>query len=54
MSWAQLLNIVRENRGDAARVQQDPPVAYPIDGAILVIRADGIRNCPIGNYRWPR
>ena len=51
MSWEQLTGILQENRG-YARQAMDPPVACPIDGDLLEIRADGGRNCPMGNYRW--
>jgi len=54
MSWEQLQAILKENRADATRRATEPPVACPIDGTLLVVRADGVRNCPMGNYRWPR
>ena len=52
MSWMQLQALIRENREGAQREAADPPVACPIDGALLDIRADGTRNCPAGNFRW--
>lgn len=52
MSWAQLLGMLRENRDSKAEAQDAPPDACPIDGALLHIRSDGVRNCPLGNYRW--
>lgn len=51
MSWEQLLNILKENREEARRQDAEPPVACPYDGEILDVR-DGVRNCPMGNYRW--
>ena len=52
MSWEQLQDILQENRTDRRIYASEPPVACPIDGAILEIYARGIRNCPMGNYRW--
>ena len=54
MSWWQLKNISDEAREERARTANEPPVACPIDGAILDVGPNGIRNCPMGNYRWPR
>ena len=53
MSWEQYQEIIRQNRIDATRLADKPPVACPIDGTVLVIRGDGVRNCPFGNFRWP-
>ena len=52
MGWEQLHTIIKENREEAQREAVDPPVACPIDGELLDIRADGTRNCKLGNYRW--
>lgn len=52
MSWEQLQDIVQENRTNRRIEDREPPVACPIDGAILDIHAKGQRNCPMGNYRW--
>ena len=52
MSWQQLLDI--KHRAEEARrlAQTSPPVACPVDGLVLDVRPDGIRNCPAGNYTW--
>lgn len=52
MSWEQLLDIQNQSRDDARREAGEPPIACPIDGTILDIRGDGVRNCPMGNFRW--
>lgn len=52
MSWATLHQIVKANRAEAERAEAQPPEDCPVDGALLDIRADGVRNCPYGNYRW--
>ena len=53
MSWRQLQDIMAQNRQLQQTDQQQPPVACPIDGAILEVGRDGqVRNCPLGNYRW--
>lgn len=30
----------------------EPPIACPIDGELLEINSNNVRNCPLGNYRW--
>lgn len=52
MGWEQLKTILQENRQIKAQEQREPPVACPIDGSLLDIRPDGVRNCPAGNFRW--
>ena len=52
MSWEQLQAILQENRQTRNTVDITPPVACPIDGSILEIGPRGIRNCPLGNFRW--
>ena len=52
MSWEQLQGILRENRTVKGIEDARPPVACPVDGAILDINPRGHRNCPMGNYRW--
>ena len=53
MGWEQLKSIADQNREQALLDEQEPPVACPIDGAILEVAADGhIRSCPLGNYKW--
>ena len=51
MSWQTLIDIQRENREERERVARTAPVSCPIDGTPLEER-DGVRNCPMGNYRW--
>ena len=53
MGWEQLKAILDENRQRRDRLASEPPIACPIDGSILVVRGDGVRNCPMGNFRWP-
>jgi hypothetical protein len=52
MSWEQLQDVLQENRTNRRIEAGEPPVACPFDGAILEIHARGVRNCPMGNYRW--
>ena len=52
MSWEQLQAILQENRQTGNTADITPPVACPIDGSILEIGPRGIRNCPLGNFRW--
>lgn len=52
MGWEQLTDILQQNRREAEMHLADPPVACPFDGEPLDIRADGVRNCPLGNYTW--
>ena len=54
MPWEQLTAIKIENRELQREHEQDPPVACPIDGSILDVHPDGRRNCPMGNYQYPR
>lgn len=51
MSWEQLGETQKINRQERQRDRQEPPLACPIDGELLDVR-DGIRNCPMGNFRW--
>jgi hypothetical protein len=52
MSWEQLKNTFNQNR-QAKRMEATAGVeACPIDGEVLVVRADGIRSCPLGNFTW--
>jgi len=54
VSWYQLLDILAENRQNYEDWRNTPPVACPIDGAILETGVNGDLNCPAGNYRYPR
>ena len=51
MSWQQLLDI-RNRAEDDRRDQSGPPTACPVDGHVLDVRPDGVRNCPAGNFTW--
>ena len=53
MSWNDLLVMSQENRRQAAEASSKPPTVCPIDGDILDVKADGTRNCPMGNFKWP-
>lgn len=50
--FEELLAIRRENRRLEEEAARRPPVECPIDGTPLDVRPDGVRNCPMGNYRW--
>jgi hypothetical protein len=52
MSWDQLKTIIDTNREIREQEANEPPTACPIDGSPLEIRSDGVRNCPMGNFRW--
>jgi hypothetical protein len=52
MSWYGLLAILRQQKTEKETWEREPPVACPIDGAILQIHRDGRRRCPLGNYEW--
>ena len=52
MSWAQLTAIRKQASDDRREAQGRPPISCPIDGHVLDIRSDGVRNCPQGNYYW--
>ena len=51
MGWNQLQSITDENREINKRESREPPIACPIDGTRLDEKS-GVRNCPMGNYRW--
>ena len=52
MGWEQLNALLKENREQTQREMPEPPVSCPIDGALLDVKPDGARNCPMGNFRW--
>lgn len=52
MGWEQLNAMIKENRAQAQRDTNEPPIACPIDGALLDVNQNGIRSCPLGNFRW--
>ena len=51
MSWQQLLDIQNETREVVRAKAIEGPIDCPIDGTPLEERK-GVRNCPMGNYRW--
>lgn len=51
--WGGLRGIIDEAREDARIQAATPPVACPHDGTPLDENARGVRNCPMGDYRWP-
>ena len=53
MSWDQLIAVLTDGRRAGKASLDQPPVACPNDGAILDIRSDNRRNCPMGDYTWP-
>lgn len=53
MSWAQLQAIRQEQRQMAEVERNAPLVACPRCGTPLDVR-DGIRNCPMGDFRTTR
>ena len=52
MSWQQLKDILDTNAAEAAAAEAQPPSACPFDGTPLEVGKGGVRNCPMGNYRW--
>jgi len=54
MSWEQLLSIAAQQAQDDRAWRNTPPVACPIDGAVLQPGFEGELNCPMGNYQYPR
>jgi hypothetical protein len=52
MSWEQLQSIIKQNKTIHTRDMNTPPSACPIDGAVLDVHPNGVRNCPLGNYRF--
>lgn len=53
MSWAQLEAMMKENRDTQREETAAAPTVCPIDGTILHVNPAGVRNCPMGNFRWP-
>lgn len=52
MGWRQLEAVIRENREAAEWEARQPPSFCPHDGATLIEGPRGVRDCPMGNYRW--
>lgn len=51
MSLEKLQAILKANKQQIEREREQPPEECPYDGAPLQVR-DGVRNCPMGDYRW--
>jgi len=47
-----LISAQQDNQRAAEWERDQPPEYCPVDGAPLVERDDGTRNCPMGNFRW--
>lgn len=54
MSWDSMLNIIAQQRKDDEEWRNSTPVACPNDGAVLQSGPDGVLNCPMGDYQYPR
>lgn len=52
MAWDTLKAIVDDQRKEMRQEAQRPPDSCPYDGALLDI-FENVRNCPMGDYRWP-
>ncbi len=52
MGYEDLQAILDESRERNRQGQAQPPVACPHDGELLEVNARGVRNCPLGNFRW--
>ena len=53
MPWEELQNIIDENIRQREAEAAQPPIACPVDGELLEIQPQtGVRNCPLGNFRW--
>uniref|UniRef100_A0A6M3XME8 Uncharacterized protein n=1 Tax=viral metagenome TaxID=1070528 RepID=A0A6M3XME8_9ZZZZ len=52
MPYEQLKAILDTNRTTKAIEDAEPPVACPYCGEVLDVNPNGIRNCPMGDYRW--
>jgi hypothetical protein len=52
MGWEQLKSIKEQSARDQRDLnrEQTQPTVCPIDGELLNIRADGVRDCPTGNF----
>ena len=51
MPWSQLGDIQSTNKDLHKTHVREGPLACPIDGTPLD-EHKGVRNCPMGNYRW--
>ena len=52
MGWEQLKPINDQSRQEQrdCNEEQMHPTVCPVDGELLNIRADGVRDCPAGNF----
>lgn len=50
--FGMLGEIKRENAAAEELASRRGPTACPIDGAPLVTGKNGVRDCPLGNFRW--
>ena len=53
MSWEQLKNIKAQAIADSKKPEVKVPEMCPVDGTRLNVNSKGIRDCPLGNFRWP-
>lgn len=47
-----LIAVQRDNARYAEWERDQPPEYCPYDGAILQENDEGVRNCPMGNFRY--
>ena len=54
MSWNQLLSMRTQNAQELRDLNLEgfTPTVCPIDGELLNIRHDGVRDCPVGNFTY--
>lgn len=52
MSWWELKAIADEQRQSMEDERRQLPSVCPNDGSLLDVRADGVRNCPMGDFTW--
>lgn len=53
MAWDDLKAILKADKESAREQATRPPDACPIDGTPLEVGKNGVRNCPMGNFRYP-
>lgn len=52
MPYEALISALLDNEQNADWEASQPPEYCPHDGTVLEEREDGVRHCPMGNYRW--
>jgi hypothetical protein len=54
MGWEQLKPIREQSAQDQRDLNREhmQPTVCPIDGELLLVRSDGVRNCPAGNFTY--